>query len=37
MENKKANQSHKFAHNLSQSLDLKSSNEGVGLQNLSIY
>ena len=37
MENKKANQPHKFARNLSQRLDLKSSNEGVALQNFSIY
>ena len=36
-ENTKTNESHKFVLNLSQSLDLKSSNKYVGLQNLSIY
>ena len=36
-ENTKTNESHKFVLNLSQSLDLKSSNKYVALQNLSIY
>ena len=36
-ENTKTNESHKFVLNLSQSLDLKSSNKCVALQNLSIY
>ena len=33
----KTNDPHKFALNLSQRLDLKSSNEHVALENLSIY
>ena len=36
-ENSKTNEPHKFVLNLSQILDLKSSNEHVALQNLSIY
>ena len=35
--NSKRNESHKLALNLSQRLDLKSSNKHVVLQNLSIY
>ena len=37
MENRKANEPHKFALNLSQRLDLRSSNKHVTLQSLSIY
>ena len=37
MENSKTNEPHKFVLNLSQRLDLKSSNKHVALQNLSIY
>ena len=36
MENSKTNERHKFFFNLSQRLDLKSLNEHVALQNLSI-
>ena len=36
-ENSKTNEPHKFVLNLSQRLDLKSSNKYVALQNLSIY
>ena len=36
-ENSKTNESHKFVLNLSQRLDLRSSDELVALQNLSIY
>ena len=36
-ENSKMNESHKFIFNLSQRLDLKSSNKHVALQNVSIY
>ena len=36
-ENSKTNESHKFVLNLSQRLDLRSSNKNVALQNLSIY
>ena len=36
-ENSKTNEPHKFALNLSQRLDLRSSNKYVTLQNLSIY
>ena len=36
-ENSKTNEPHKFALNLSQRLDLRSSNKHVVLQNLSIY
>ena len=36
-ENSKTNELHKFALNLSQRLDLRSSNKHVGLQNLPIY
>ena len=36
-ENSKTNEPHKFVINLSQRLDLKSSNQHVVLQNLSIY
>ena len=36
-ENSKRNESHKLVLNLSQRLDLKSSNKHVALQNLSIY
>ena len=36
-ENSKTNEPHKFVINLSQRLDLKSSNQHVALQNLSIY
>ena len=36
-ENSKTNESRKFVLNLSQRLDLKSSNKHVALQNLSIY
>ena len=35
--NSKTNESHKFVLNLSQRLDLRSSNKHVALQNLSIY
>ena len=37
MENNKVNEPHKFVHNLSQRLDLRSSDKHVGLQNLPIY
>ena len=37
MENRKTYEPHKFALNLSQRLDLISSNKEVALQNLSIY
>ena len=37
MENSKTNEPHKFVLNLSQRLDLISSNKHVPLQNLSIY
>ena len=37
MENSKTNKSHKFVLNLSQRLDLRSSDKDVALQNLSIY
>ena len=36
-ENSKMNKSHKFVFDLSQRLDLRSSNKHVALQNLSIY
>ena len=36
-ENSKTNEPHKFFLNLSQRLDLRSSNKYVALQNLSIY
>ena len=36
-ENSKTNEPHKFLLNLSQRLDLESSNKHVALQNLSIY
>ena len=36
-ENSKSNESHNFALNLSQRLDLKSSNKHAALQNFSIY
>ena len=36
-ESSKKNESHKLVLNLSQKLDLKSSNKHVALQNLSIY
>ena len=36
-EHSKTNELHKFVLNLSQTLDLKSSNKHVALQNLSIY
>ena len=36
-ENRKTNDPHKFVLNLSQRLDLKSSNKHVALQNLSFY
>ena len=36
-ENSKMNEPHKFVYNLSQKLDLRSSNKHVALQNLSIY
>ena len=36
-ENNKTNKSHKFVLNLSQRLDLRSSDKHVALQNLSIY
>ena len=36
-ENSKMNDSHKFVLNLSQRLDLRSSNKHVALQNISIY
>ena len=36
-ENSKMNEPHKFVVNLSQRLDLKSSNKHVALQNLCIY
>ena len=36
-ENSKTNEPHKFVLNLSQRLDLKSSNKHVSLQTLSIY
>ena len=37
MENSKTNDSHKFIFNLSQRLDLRSSDKHVTLKNLSIY
>ena len=37
MENNKTNELHKFFLNLSQRLDLKSSNKHIALQNLSIF
>ena len=37
MENSKTNEPHKFVLNLSQRLDLRSSNKHVALQNLSTY
>ena len=37
MKNSKANEPNKFAFNLSQRLDLRSSNKHVTFQNLSIY
>ena len=37
MENSKTNESHKFALNFSQRLDIKKSNKHVALQDLSIY
>ena len=37
MENSKTNDPHKFVLNLSQRLDLRSSNKQVVLQNVSIY
>ena len=37
MENSKTNEPHKFVVNLSQRLDLRSSNKHLPLQNLSIY
>ena len=37
MENRKMNESHKFGLNLSQRLDLRSSDKHVALRNLSIY
>ena len=37
MENSKSNRPHKFVLNLSQSLDLRSSNKHVALQKVSIY
>ena len=37
MENSKMNEPHKFILNLSQRLDIRSSNKHVALQNLSIY
>ena len=37
MENDKMNEPHKFIVNLSQRLDLRSSNKHVALQNLPIY
>ena len=36
-ENSKTNDPHKFVLNLSQRLDLRSSNKNITLQNLSIY
>ena len=36
IKNSKTNEPHKFIHNLSQRLDLRSSNKHVALQNLSI-
>ena len=36
-ENSKTNEPHKFVPNLSQTLDLRSSNKYVALQNLSIF
>ena len=36
-ENTKTNESHKFVLNLSQRLDLRSSNKHIALQNFSIY
>ena len=36
-ENSKTNEQHKFVFNLSQILDLRTSNKHVALQNLSIY
>ena len=37
MENSKTNEPHKFVLNLSQRLDLRSSNKYIALQNLSVY
>ena len=37
MENSKTNDPHKFVLNLSQRIDLRSSNKQVVLQNVSIY
>ena len=37
MENSNASQPHKFVLDLSQRLDLRSSNKRIGLQNISIY
>ena len=37
MENSKTNEPHKFVLNLSQRLDLRSSNKHIALQNVSIY
>ena len=37
LENSKTNEPHKFVYNLSQRLDLRSSNKHVALQNLFIY
>ena len=37
IENSKTNEPHKFLLNLSQKLNLRSSNKHVALQNLSIY
>ena len=36
-ENSKTNELHKFVLNLSQSLDLRNSNEHIALQNVSFY
>ena len=36
-ENSKMSERHKFVYNLSQKLDLKSSNKDIAYQNLSIY
>ena len=37
MENSKTNEPHKFVFNVSLSLELRSSNKHIALQNLSIY
>ena len=37
MENSETNEPHKIVLNLSQRLDLRSSNKNVALQNLSVY